>query len=128
MTRSAASLLIACAAALAAASALAAPPVPLATSQPLATARAKLIQAGWKPDKLIDGATDEAFTTFWHAGYEETEQCGSTEPFCVLDYNDGRGACLRVIFDYATLKPLKAWVTSWTHECVNPAMLVKPTH
>ena len=125
MTRPAASLLIACALFIATA-AHAAPPVPLAKSQDLVAARAKLIQAGWKPDKIIFSTADEAFNTFRKAGYDETEQCGSTEPFCVLDYNDGHGACLRVIFDYATLKPLKAWVTSWTHECVDPAMLVKP--
>ena len=117
---------IACAAALAATAALAAPPVPLAKSQSLATARTKLMQAGWKPDKLTDGATGQAFVTFRNAGYTETELCGSTEPFCVLDYNDGHGACLRVIFDYATLQPLKAWVTSWTHECVDKTLLAKP--
>lgn len=127
MTRLAASLVIACAAALAAA-AHAAPPVPLAKNQPLATARAKLMQAGWKPDRMDYHATDEASTAFARAGYTETEQCSSIEPFCVLDYSDGHGTCLRVTFDYATLKPLKAWVTNWTHECANPARLLKPGH
>ncbi|HSC48571.1 MAG TPA: hypothetical protein VLG68_10845 [Gammaproteobacteria bacterium] len=126
LLRAAALLTVACAAAFAGASASASPPVPLAKNQSITTARAKLMQAGWKPDKLNDGATDQAFVTFRSAGYTETEQCGSTEPFCVLDYNDGHGACLRVIFDYATLKPLKAWVTNWTHECVDKTMLAKP--
>jgi len=117
---------IACAVALASAAAQAAPPVPLAKNQAIATARVKLMQAGWRPDKMKYEATDEAFKAFVGAGYKEIEQCSGIEPFCVLDYNDGHGACLRVIYDYGTLEPLKAWVTSWTHECPNPAMLMKP--
>jgi hypothetical protein len=128
VTRPAASLVIACAAALAGAAAWAAPPVPLAKNQSIATARAKLKQAGWRPLKMKYQGTDTAFMDFWYAGYTETEQCAADDSFCVLDYTDGHGNCLRVMFDYGALKPLKAWVSSWTRECPNPAMIVKPTH
>jgi hypothetical protein len=126
VTHPAASLVIACAAALAGASASAAPRVPLAKNQSIVTARAKLKQAGWKPDKVKYQGLDAPFVAFRQAGYTETEQCAADDSFCVLDYSDGHGNCLRVMFDYNMLKPLKAWVTSWTHECPNPAMLIKP--
>lgn len=127
MTRTAVLLVIACVAAFTGASASASPPVPLAKNQSIVTARAKLKQAGWRPQKMKYQGTDDAFLGFWAAGYHETELCGSDDSFCVLDYTDGHGACLRVMFDYGALKPLKAWVSSWTRECPNPAMLVKPT-
>jgi len=128
MTRPVAPLVIACVAALAGTTAWASPPVPLAKNQAIATARAKLKQAGWRPMKIKYQGLDTAFVAFWQAGYTETEQCASDDAFCVLDYSDGHGNCLRVMFDYNMLKPLQAWVTSWTRECPNPDMLIKPRH
>ena len=108
---------------LAAASAYASPAVPIVKDQALPHARANLLKDGWKARKFQRVVSSDAMDTFRAAGYTETEQCAKDEYFCVLDYVNAHGACLRVIVDYSTLAPLKGWVSSWTFECPNPELL-----
>lgn len=108
---------------LAAVSVQAAPSVPLVKDMTLASARANLLKQGWKARKFQRVIPSAAMDTFRSAGYTETEQCGQNEYFCVLDYVNEHGTCLRVIMDYSTLAPLKGWVSSWTFECPDPELL-----
>ena len=107
----------------AATSVYASPAVPIVKDQALPQARANLLKDGWKARKFQRAESSAAMDTFRAAGYTETEQCGKEEYFCVLDYVNAHGACLRVIVDYSTLAPLKGWVSNWTFECPNPELL-----
>src|SRR5690348_701942 len=72
-------------------------------------ARAELIKDGWRPRKITIAAPDAPSTAFRAAGYGETESCSNTDNFCVLDYVDAKGACLRLLVNYNRLQPLQAW-------------------
>lgn len=124
MTRSTSFIILAGAALFAAASAAA--DVPLSGNQALASARTALLRHGWKPRALARFMPGDAMDIFRSNGYTETEQCSHEEYSCVLDYVNEHGSCLRVIVDYATLKPLHAWISSWTNECPNPELLKAP--
>ena len=127
MNRLTSIVILAGAALLVVVSAYAAPAVPIMKDMSLASARAGLVKQGWKARKIQRFVPSAAMDAFRNAGYAETEQCGGNEYFCVLDYVNARGSCLRVIVDYSYLSPLKAWVSSWTFECPNPEALVKPS-
>lgn len=99
---------------------------PISKTTKLEKARVELRAAGWKPRSFARFAPSDAMSTFHDHGYTETEQCSNEEYSCVLDYVSDKGACLRVVVDYSTLKPLHAWVSSWTNECPNPELLKAP--
>ena len=100
--------------------------VPISKTMKLEKARVELRAAGWKPRDFARYAPSDAMSTFHDHGYNETEQCSNQEYSCVLDYVNANGSCLRVVIEYSTLKPLHAWVSSWTSECPNPEQLKAP--
>lgn len=97
--------------------------LPIEKGEVFKKARAELLQAGWRPRKITVIGTDPANTAFHAAGYGETESCSSSDNFCVLDYVDAKGACLRLVVNYNRLTPLQAWTGEWTFDCPNPEYL-----